>query len=294
MHKWLVLVLVVLLVTPFQAQTQSAVSLETLTVRLWPEYDQPSMLVIYDFEVTADTPLPATVDVRIPNDGNITAVAFQDGNQLLNAEFAGPTADGNWQAITFFIKEYTTYHLEYYQPIARNGSGRSFKYKWTGTQAIKSFRVEIQLPEDSTAVKSNPMLPFAPSQSFLSGSASANNLEAGETYQLDLHYSRTSDEAVLPSSSQQVTTSESITQNTAGRVTLDSLPYILAGVGLLLIIGAGYYFWQARSLPTAKPRRRQPGKRGDETTSIYCHECGARAHTEDRFCRVCGTKLRIG
>lgn len=292
MRKWFFLAVAVLLILPGPVQGQSSITLESLNVHLLSEYDQPSMLVIIDFAVATDTPLPTQVDVHLPNSGNITAVAYLSGNQLLNAEFAGPETDGTWQVVTIFIKEYSTYHLEYYEPLSREGTERSFKYQWSGEYAVNNFRIDIQVPQDSTAVKSRPMLPFAPSEQFLSSRGSLEDLAAGETYQVDLQYTRTTDEIVLPASSRQVTASEPITQNTAGRITLDSLPYILGGVGLLLILGAGYYFLQTTSVQTFKPRKRQPPKKDEESANVYCHECGTRAHAEDHFCRVCGTKLR--
>ena len=293
MRKCLLLVLAALLVLPATVRAQDSIKLETLNVRLLSEYDEPSMLVIVDFAVPSDTVLPTKVDLRVPDSSNITAVAYLSGDQLLNAEFAGPETDGTWQVITIFIKEYSTYHIEYYEPIRRDGTERYFQYLWSGDYAVNNFRLEIQVPEDSTAVKSRPMLPFAPSEQFLSSRVTANDLEAGEIYQVNLQYSRMSDETVLPSSS-QVTTAEPITQNTAGRITLDSLPYILGGVGLLLILGAGYYFLQSKSVPVPKLRKRPPGRKDVESANIYCHECGTRAHAEDRFCRVCGAKLRTG
>ena len=292
MRKWLTLLFLLLLVFPAAVQAQNAVTLESLNVRLWSEYDQPSMLVIYDFELTPDTSLPAKVDIRIPKGANITAVAYQEGSDLLTLEeFSGPVEDGNWQTITYFAKTLTTYHLEYYQPINRDGANRSFTYKWTGAYLVKNFRVEIQLPDDSTAVKATPMLPFVPNQPFLSGSASVSNLEAGKTYQVDLSYSRVSESAIVTAVSPQVVASEPITQGTAGRVTLDNLPYILGGVGVLLIVSAIFYFWRSNSIQASKPRKRNQHSK-DEKTMVYCHECGARANGEDRFCRTCGSKLR--
>ena len=293
MRKCLLLVLVALLVLPATVRAQDSIKLETLNVRLLSEYDEPSMLVIVDFAVPSDTVLPTKVDLRVPDSANITAVAYLSEDQLVNAEFAGPETDGTWQVITIFLKENSTYHLEYYEPLPRDGTERYFQYLWSGDYAVNNFRIEIQVPEDSTSVKSRPMLPFAPSGQFLSSRVTANDLEAGEIYQVNLQYSRTSDETVLPSSA-QVTTAESITQNTAGRITLDSLPYILGGVGLLLILGAGYYFLQSKSVPVPKPRKRPLSRKDVESANIYCHECGTRAHAEDRFCRVCGTKLRTG
>ena len=294
MRKCFFLLVAILLVLPARVQAQENLTLETLNVRLWSEYDQPSMLVIVDFAVTTDTPLPTKVDLRVPQRGNITAVAYLNANELYNAEFTGPKGEGDWQDISILIEEYSTYRVEYYEPLDRTGTERSFKYLWSGEYAVNNFRIEIQVPEDSKAVKSRPMLPFAPSEQFLSSRGSLDNLAVGETYQIDLQYSRTSDETVLPPSTAQVTAAEDVTQNTAGRITLDSLPYILGGVGLLLILGAGYYFLQSRSVPAPKPRKRQNGKREVESANVYCHECGTRAHADDRFCRVCGTKLRTG
>ena len=291
MRKWFALLFILFLVFPVSVRAQNAVTLESLNVRLWAEYDQPSMLVIYDFEPTVDTTLPASINIRIPKDANITAVAYQEGNGLLNTEFGGPVEDGNWQTITLLIKKLTTYHLEYYQQIPRDGNNLSFTYQWTGDYPINNFRVEIQLPDDSTAVKARPMLPFVPNQPFLSGSASVNNLAAGKTYRVDLHYSRLSENSVMPASTAQVTASEPVTQNTAGRVTLDNLPYVLGGVGVLLIVLAIYYFWRSNSTQVSKPRKRQHNAK-DEKEPVYCHECGTRAHAEDRFCRTCGSKLR--
>jgi hypothetical protein len=47
--------------------------------------------------------------------------------------------------------------------------------------------------------------------------------------------------------------------------------------------------------PSARARlRRAAGRGGDnESVELYCHECGTRAQTGDRFCRVCGSKLRV-
>jgi len=292
MRKWFTLLFILFLVLPTSVQAQNAVTLDNLTVRLWAEYDQPSMLVIYDFVPTAGTSLPASIKIRIPKDANITAVAYQQNSGFINSEFAGPVDEANWQTITILVKTITPYHLEYYRPIKRDGINRSFSYKWTGEYPVNNFKVEIQLPDDSTAVKASPMLPFVPNQPFISGSASLSKLAEGKTYQVDLSYARISEAAVVPPSTAQVAAAEPITQNTFGRVTLNNLPYILGGVGVLLVVLAIYYFWRSNSTQLGRPRKRQQNAKVEKTV-VYCHECGTRAHPEDRFCRTCGSKLRI-
>ena len=292
MRKWVVLLVPLLLILGSTAQAQGNIAFDTLKVSLLSEYDQAAMLVIYDFQVTADTALPASVKLRIPGNANIIAVAYTQGTGLVNADFSGPTPDGTWQVITLFVNERTVYHIEYYQPLTRDGNKRNFDYQWTGDYPVNMLRVEVQLPLDSTSIKSTPALPFTPGSATLSASTSASNLAAGHNYSVSISYSRTSEAPVAtPSTGSQVIASP-IAPNTSGRVTLNNLPYALGLVGVVLIAGAIYYFWHTNSnQPAGKPRRRN-GQHKESSAQIYCHECGTRASADDRFCRVCGTKLR--
>ena len=59
MRKWfLILALGALFIFPSMVFAQTNLALAGMSVQLWPEYDQPSMLVITDFSV-ADTREPA-------------------------------------------------------------------------------------------------------------------------------------------------------------------------------------------------------------------------------------------
>jgi len=293
MRKWLILFLALFILIPLSVKAQGTVAVDSLKVRLWSEHDQPSMLVIYDFNVTSDTLMPATVDIKIPKDGNITAVAFEENGALLNADFTGPVKDGDWQVLTFHIKSQTTYHLEYYQPLTREGNIRTFNYQWAGEYAVKEFSLEIQVPADSTGTKTTPTIPFVQDQPILSGGAVMSGLKAGQPYQVQLQYSRTSEETVIASPSSPVEPSQPLNASTDGRVTLDKLPYVLGGVGAILILSALFYSLRANSFQLPKPRKRHHLAE-DQSTQTYCHECGARAQAGDRFCRTCGSKLRSG
>src|SRR5574341_808841 len=128
MRKWLVIAFLLgILTTPVSAGAQGEVKLASLEVQLWPEYDQPSMLLIYDFTLTEGIGLPVNVAIRIPKDANLLAVASQttDGG-LVNAEYEGPTTSGDWQVVTVKIQTQTTYHLEFYEPLSKSGTARQF------------------------------------------------------------------------------------------------------------------------------------------------------------------------
>ena len=294
MRKWLILLTVLVMLFPSPAQAQGFVSLDSLKVMLWSEYDQPSVLVIYDFTLGEETQVPTTMDIRLPEDANITAVAFNSGGELLLANYQNkPEEDENWQVITLFLTERTNYHIEYYQPLERDGEQRSFTYQWTGDYAVNEFDIEVQVPDDSTNVKTDPAIPLMQNQSFMSGGAMMSGLEQGETYQLQLQYSRTSDLPVATPISSQVEPIEPIDDDTDGRSTLDNLPLFLGGFGAALILAALVYFFrgQTAQVRPAKARKRTVSPQ-ESSVAKYCPECGARSNEGDRFCRACGSKLR--
>jgi len=234
MRKWILLLTALILIIPTAVHAQDATSLKSLNVRLWSEYDQPSMLVIYDLEVSDDTTVPATVDIQIPTGANITAIAYESNGQLLLANYQNnPVQDANWESLTLFITERTNYRVEYYLPLEREGNNRSFTFQWSSNYAIGEFNVDVQVPGDSIDVKTNPAMPFVQGQPSLSGGAMISNLTAGQTYTLKLSYSRTSDAVMASSSAAQVEPVTPVDENTDGRSTLNNLPILLASFGVV-------------------------------------------------------------
>jgi hypothetical protein len=297
MRKWFFFLALLGLLIPAKAHAQdhATVKLDTLSVMLWAEYDQPSMLVIYNFTVTEDTAVPGRVELRFPANANITAVAYQSGSDLLLAQYQ-PVAveDGQWQAIQVFLTERTTYHIEYYQPLTRNGEKRSFLYQWPGDYAVNEFNVEVQVPGDSKGIKTEPVIPMMQSQSSFSGGGRKNALAQGETYQLQLEYSRSSETPLATPVSSQVEPLTPIDETTDGRAMLiRNTPLVLGGVGIILIIAALVYAFRGqRSRERASRPRRRSHKEEETSMPNYCPECGTRSQPGDRFCRVCGSKLR--
>ena len=79
MPKWLVFTLLLaLIIFPSSAGAQGETKLEAINVELWSEYDQPSMLVIYQFIVSPGTPPPSRGHIALPKDGNLVAVAVEE------------------------------------------------------------------------------------------------------------------------------------------------------------------------------------------------------------------------
>lgn len=294
LRKWLSLsLLFILLAISFPVSAQESITFETLTVQLWPEFDQPAMLVIYDFTLPEDISLPVDITLRIPSESTLIAVAYAPtGNNLLNLPYQEPYQEGGWQVVTMTADTPAIYHLEYYAPLNRSESQREYVYTWPGDYAVERFAVSVRPPVDTTEITTDPQMRSNTADS--SGLSQLvwekTDLEAGEEVPIRITYTKTTDR--LGVSDQPLETGV-VDESTQGRVSLSNyLPYILGGLGVLLIVVGGLYFWQT-SKGRPLPRRRHPRREeSPENGEVYCHQCGKRAQPGDRFCRTCGTRLR--
>lgn len=292
--------LMIALILPTGAQAQGGVKLDILSVELWSEFDQPSMLVINEFVVSPEIPLPVEIKWRFPKDGNLVAVAYESEGLLLNSPFESSAEQGNWQTITLKVDTYNTYHIEYYQSLAREGNRRSFNYHWFGDYSVGELRLSLSLPADSANIETTPAidgLSPVPERNQLLGSDTLTDLKMGRSYQFDLAYERESDELTDPGQVNQVGPSEPLSPETDGRVSVDNLPWIIGGVGIALIGFGMFFYWRstrADSGTSKRARKRRQQVQEDSSQPQYCHECGTRANPGDRFCRTCGSRLRAG
>ena len=159
MSKWLIFFLLVgLIVLPSIAGAQGGTKLDSLNIELWSEYDKPSMLVINRFVVSQDTPLPASVTLRFPKEGNLYAVALEKNGEPFYKDFDPPIEQGDWQTVTIKVESYDPHRIEYYQPLTWDGNKREFKYQWFGDYYVKEFNLTVLLPADSTELITSPVL----------------------------------------------------------------------------------------------------------------------------------------
>ncbi len=295
---FLLLLLVVLMAFPTFAQAQGVVKIGELSVQLWPEYDHPDMLVMYSFALTDDTPLPAEVKVRIPANANLNAVAKLEAGQMMNAPYDAPVKDGDWVMITLVISDLSTYRVEYYTPLEKSGATRNFSFIWQSDYAIENLYLQVQQPPTASQITSNPVLAstIPASDGLTYHDLALSGIAAGENFNFELSYEKGNDDLTVSSMPVEVGGATNTgNTSTGGDFSLtDSLPMLLVGLGVVLIVGGVLYFFlagqNAKSQPKPKRKRHSTASAGANT---YCHECGSRARSGDKFCRSCGAKLRI-
>lgn len=292
---------------PTAAQSPAPITFDSVLVEIWPEYDQPSVLVMYHLTLAASTRLPADITLRIPAvSGGPHAVAMQDVAGLYNLTYS-TAVQGDWLVISFNTPV-PEIRVEYYDPtITRDDSRRSFTYTWPGDYAVNAFTIQVQQPARATDMAFLPDLGSGQvrSDGLTYYNMLAGQVNAGTGFNLQISYTKTDDSLTNPDSFQQAQPVQPVDSNTTGRVTMnDVLPWALGSLGLLLI-AAGVWWYLRTGQPAAsaaRPRhasRRAPNAvdaglpASDPKETVYCSQCGKRAGAGDLFCRTCGTKLRL-
>jgi hypothetical protein len=300
MRRWLALLIFLgLLILPLPARASgSAVRISSFQVELWPEFDKPnSVLVINYITLSPDISLPATLVFHLPP----TAVGP-------SALAVGATMDtASDQGINYSVQPQTNtlnltvkakgpaIHLEYYDSIQKDGKMRTYRYKWITDYSVDAFKLTVQQPVGAKNLQIAPALTSSEirndTMKYFSHDFGAQS--AGTTLLFSLSYEKSSD--ALSISSLQVQPTQPLGSNTTGSFmssVSSAVPYLLGGLGLLLIGGCVVYFWQVGGGGKKSNKRLSPLVEKEADSEVYCHQCGTRAHKGDRFCRICGTKLR--
>lgn len=282
--------LMLLLAIPGPVRAQSEVAFESLTIELWPDFDQPAVLVLYELVLSRETPLPAQVNIRMPAGAQLFALAKAESDELMNVEHAPPTQEGNYSVVSFVVSDRLTYRVEFYVPYIQREQQRAFIYAWPGDYKVSSFTMLLQEPLAAANLLTDPEMTgkITRDDGLTYRSLTVQNLEAGERLALKVSYDNPRGElsAARPQASSSLEPSQPF---------IPLLPWFLGGLGLALILGGGAWYWLSgrSSSETGRARKRHASQAEEEpAASAYCSQCGKRAQPSDRFCRACGTKLR--
>lgn len=298
MRRWLAVLLSLLcLFFPAAARAQDAIRIDRWQVDIWPEYDRAGVLVINRITLAPETPIPAELTLRIPlAAGSPFTLAMQDVDGMLyNLDYTSRIA-GEWAIISFTTPSLQV-QLEYYDPgLEMNGMQRFFTYTWPGDYPVSSMTVQVQRPIATTEMYIYPSLGSGRTgwDGLTYYTAVIGSMAAGLPFDIEITYTKTDD--TLSSSLRPVQPSEPITLQTAGRIApVTAVPWALAFLGLLLVGGAGVWYWRSGRAAVRRfaPLRPRLPKNPPVPLAAYCHQCGKRAQPGDIFCRACGAKLRI-
>jgi hypothetical protein len=270
------------------------------SLQLWPEFDDPGLLVIFSGDFTDTMSFPRDVSFPLPAgargiqatekqaDGTLINQAWQIANDRLTFSLPGPS-----------------FHIEFYVDRPPSGNQRDISYSFQAPYAIDALDIRVQEPARSTGFTMTP-----PPQGSSVGNdgmtystLQRTNLKPGDKVDLDLRYTKTDQAPSQPIAAVAETPPDvPAVQPAAAATPLNLaawLPWALIIIGLAALAAAGVYWFtrgrtatiEAAPAPRPRPTRAaQPSQvaRTDAGVTAFCTQCGQAFRPEDRFCARCG------
>ena len=314
------------------AQDAEPVRLSALEIALWPEYDEPEVLIIFQGRLAGDVPLPAELTLAIPKEaGEPHAVASVDGEgRRLTAAYDVHVV-GDKIEVTYTSLQDRAFQFEYYLDVLQiEGNQRRFTFRYQLDAAVDDLVLEFQQPSGATNVVLRP-----PAEETHSGFAGLTYhrlplgaLDAGQTVEWQASYDkpdlRLSAEALPAGEAEPSSSSESVFAVVA--LAGVALAVTLGGLGLA---GSRRRAQDRRGKPPSrevkpsrrKKRRDRKGARPRSRTASaarsrspssrparsekpatpraasfpeggFCHQCGTQLKADALFCHRCGARRK--
>jgi hypothetical protein len=309
------LLLLLLIGQASNVQAQNNVStIESLAVDIWPDYDRPSVLILLTGFLPANTPLPATITVPVPEDIDLNAVArITDEGDL----FADITFDESVNGQVTLTTPDPRFRIEYYMPYNLDGNERTFTFDWQADVDVTELLVSVQQPVAAEDLTTDPaeFSVTTRQDGFQYHNLSPIEVPAGDSFSIQVSYSRAvtqlSAELLQPAVDIDTTTNSQPETPTGTQLNLTTILLASGGVAVLAV-GAWMIFGErlvaarraparsrSASVPT-RPKAPQPEREQRQETADspsptfvqFCHRCGQKSDPDDRFCRSCGTRLK--
>jgi hypothetical protein len=311
MKRYLVTLAFCLVFLGLPAQAQDTPTLSSMKISLWPEYDRPEMLVIYQGAFAPGTKLPARVEILIPaRVGQPTAVAYLDeSGQRFNQQYTTRVED-DWVVVSFELAM-AGFQLEYYDglPVASTGQ-RTYTFAYTADYPVDALSLEFQVPPTAEAFTLDP-----PADSVIQEAdgltydlVQAGCLTAGEARTWKLAYQK-ADSALTTQNPTPAPDVLPAGQGTDGSTVLIFLVAFVA----LVAVGATAFWLGRRTQPVAEetlpPSPRYKRREGEDGWTdaqrhrrrfssvggqepFFCPQCGTELRSDSEFCHRCGTAVR--
>lgn len=279
------------------------------SLRLWPEYDDPGLLVIFAGDFSEDIAFPRDVNFPLPAGARNVQAAYPDATgSLLIA-----TSEISAGRVTYKQLPTPSFHLEYYLDRQPSGNQREIRYLFQVPYPIAVLEVSVQQPARSSDFSLMP----AAETTFIGGDDltyfvfNRANLAAGQTIEIVVRYTKTDSGVSRPQlavTNPVLTPAVNPPQAVAQPATSSVgswLPWALIGVGgvSLLALLAYWLFWQRQPAVGQAAGRPAPSKVSTRPAgavganapigkAAFCTQCGRPFRPDDRFCAGCGTPRR--
>jgi hypothetical protein len=264
-----------------------------LRLSLWPEYDDPRVLVMMRGEMMPASAFPTYITLPIPKQAELIGAGLISAqNELLlhpHQVLPGETKDTlelNLPAPRFFVELY-------YDPFTTQRGEKRFTFAFSVPYPVEQLDVDIQKPYEASnfVTEPAPMTHDADDRGGTYYRFSYRDLQTGETKSFTVNYSKTSDQPSVPKPQPPASAVAPLPPMNKTLVAFG----LLAGVTVLY--AGGMFFWKGywrRREPVPSVQRHANAASAMSVLSLgpnFCAACGRKLQPEYAFCPGCGRSL---
>lgn len=286
-----------LLGAPALASAQTTDRISKLDILVWPEFDDPRVLVQYDGELSTTGAYPREVAFYIPSGASLAATAYADeSNQLFNTDPAKVTDAGNgFSRVTFSIPK-SHFHVEFYHDAIKGTPDKSLDFVYKAVLPSEQVRLEVQQPLKAENFATDPVAALQSDgmHDFKYHIFNYPSLASDQLLEVKVTYTKTDPNPSLQNVVPPETAPATAPEAAAGD---PNQVYILAGIGVAFALGLlALWMWFSRRQPRFALALGNGGsgtsRKGEKPGGGFCGQCGYGLRASDNFCPRCGTKRK--
>lgn len=279
------------LLFPLSASAQGTTTrIATLQVSLWPEYDQPGVLVQYQGKLAdADQKqLPRDVAFLVPQGvGVAAACAIQSDGQHTSETWKEADGGDGFTRVTYELSQ-PQFHVEFYYNPLGSSSDKTLEFAYKAALPVDELAFDVQHPLKATNFVLSPQENelHKDEQGFTYHTFNLKQVTAGQTVSTRVSYTKTDPSPSV--SGDKTQTTEATAQSTEGINSnlIIVLSVVAAAFGMILFFALG-----RRTRLQYAPAQAAPST-ARVSRGSFCTECGTAMDPEDVFCGNCGTKRK--
>lgn len=276
--------------TPRSVSAQETIRIADLYISVWPEYDQPGVLVQYQGKVveTAESPLPREIAFLIPSGVGVTAAcAVKSDGTHTSETWKEADADDGFTRVNYKLTE-PQFHVEFYYNPLVGTTEKTMEFTYKAAVPADTLSLDIQHPLRATNFGLTPSETEShkDKEGFTYHTYNLKQIEVGQTVSTKVAYTKTD-----PSPSVSGQKSQSTTGQTPSVEGINpNLVVVLVVVVAALALVAFFVFVRRPQLQVATIASSRTIH--ELSHGGYCTECGFAMDADDSFCARCGTRRK--